>query len=106
MVVHAKKTLPVVDAQWLTPAELATRWKISEAAARRRIHAKDHADDPVPEGKLPGFRIGRERLLRVHLADVEAHEARDGHETKVKRLRMNRERPKSLSLRRDRFADL
>lgn len=94
------------QSDWLTPAELAARWKISKAAARHRIHPKEHADDPVPAGKLAGFRIGGERLLRVHISVVEAHEARELHETKTERLRMNRERPKSLRLAHDHFADL
>src|SRR5204863_1357789 len=92
--------------EWLTPAELAERWKISPAAARRYIHAKEHPDDPVPRGKLPGFRIGGARLLRVHIEDVQAHEARKSPEVKAARAQQNRVRPRSLRLVRDRFADL
>lgn len=75
MVVHAKKPLPVVDAtspQWLTPAELAARLRIDPNTARRNIYT---GQGDIPEGKIPGIRIGR--LLRVHIDDVEKFESRN-----------------------------
>lgn len=87
---------------WLSPAQLATRWGISEVSARRHIHV----GEDVPAGKLRGFRVGGARLLRVHIEDVIEHEGRKQREKTNQRLRMNRDRPKSLRLTRDRFADL
>jgi excisionase family DNA binding protein len=56
---------------WLTPAELAVRFRISEDTARRIIHTEP---GEVPRGKIPGIRLGRQ--FRVHIEDVERHEAR------------------------------
>lgn len=57
---------------WLTPAELAARFRVSEDTARRVIHSEP---GPVPPGKIPGIRVGRQ--FRVHIEDVERHEARE-----------------------------
>lgn len=74
----------VPDNLWLTPTELAARFRVSEDTARRVIHVEP---GPVPPGKIPGIRIGRQ--FRVHIDDVERHEAREGARSarKVKRQR-------------------
>lgn len=69
--------------QYLTPAELAERLRISEATACRNIHTDK--DTPAPAGKIPGVRIGRQ--LRVHVDDVEAFEARERKQRTTKALR-------------------
>lgn len=58
--------------EWLTPAELAVRFRISEDTARRIIHIHPGS---VPAGKIPGIRLGRQ--FRVHVEDVERYEARE-----------------------------
>lgn len=50
---------------FLTPAEVAQRWKCSAAHVRKMID----------NGELPAFRAGG-KLLRVREADLEAYEQR------------------------------
>lgn len=50
---------------FLTPAELAARWKLSVKTIRRRYQNGD-----IPYTRLPG-----ERLIRFAITDIEAQEA-------------------------------
>lgn len=85
---------------WLSPAKLAPLLEVSEASIRRNIHTDPHT--PVPPGKIPGIRIGRQ--LRVHIKVFERLQEAAEHRQTVKVLRHNRNR--SRGRRASRFADI